>query len=524
MNIKASYENIPTGSMQNSTTSGSYAQSFVNWADFKTQRQVIKYATLEHNRWLLDGTFNNFPNNTNGIGYISTIMSDANGDFSNAITITRTYTNTYKAPGLMIEFDSNTDDYAVNLNVKWYLNNSVVSDEDFEVDSAIYFCENPVDAYNKVVITITNMNKPYRFLKIFNIADGMVRNFENDEIENLEIIEQIEPTNSSISINQTNLKILPLSQKGVFFQRTLPFKIYRDDALYGNFFISKSTSNTGKTFYSITADDYIGILDYQTHMGGMYSSVSVPSLIADIMGTVPYELDNSFNNITLSGYLPIQSRREALKMVAFSISAMIDTSRRDKVIIKPFPISASSTIGKDRIISIETTEENITTKYELNNQLYIPNDETSEIYKGTISGTSYITFSSPMHDLTITNGTLISSDVNYAVISGSGEVVLSGKGYDEVVETFSKSNPYTVTTDIEKKYIVESTMIGNTQSLLDSFNFVQYKIKAVFLMQSEKVGDIVNLNGQVCRIVSLEYDLTQKDIYATAELEAYFGE
>lgn len=52
--IVATYENIPTGSMQNSTTTGTYAknysQDFVNFNDFKTYRTVPKYATLEERK------------------------------------------------------------------------------------------------------------------------------------------------------------------------------------------------------------------------------------------------------------------------------------------------------------------------------------------------------------------------------------------------------------------------------------------------------------------------------------------
>lgn len=100
--IVATYENIPTGSMQNSVTTGNYAknysQNFVNFNDFKTYRTVPKYATLEQGRNKLDGTFINLPSNPQGYGYLSTLISDANGDFQDDIVITRTYTINYSAP------------------------------------------------------------------------------------------------------------------------------------------------------------------------------------------------------------------------------------------------------------------------------------------------------------------------------------------------------------------------------------------------------------------------------------------
>lgn len=96
--IKIEYTNVPTGAFENSTTEATYKKSFVNMDDFKTQRQVPKFATLEQGRNMVDGTFLNTPTTPTGYGYISSIMSGANLSFSNAITITRTYQYNYTAP------------------------------------------------------------------------------------------------------------------------------------------------------------------------------------------------------------------------------------------------------------------------------------------------------------------------------------------------------------------------------------------------------------------------------------------
>ena len=41
-------------------------------------------------------------------------------------------------------------------------------------------------------------------------------------------------------------------------------------------------------------------------------------------------------------------------------------------------------------------------------------------------------------------------------------------------------------------------------------------------MGTVKVGDLISLNGQTCRVMQLSYDLKQTNIYANAELEAYY--
>ena len=522
MDLKVVYENIAPGSMEGSTTEADYKQSFVNMNDFKTNRVVSKYATLENNFWILDGTFKNFPNNPQGLGYISTIISDENGNFIEPIVITRNYDANYTAPGLMIEFDSNTNTYAKNINVKWYRDDLILSSKDFVVDNSMYFCSNEVVAFNKVVITITTMNIPNSFLKIFNIIDGLIRTFYKDELENVDIIEEISIKNENLSINNMSITVINKNDIGVLFQRTLPFKIYRDDTLFGCFFIDNSSSNTKKTVYNISANDYIGLLEYQIHLGGMYSNITVSNLIAEILGNLPYELDPTIALKTVTGYLPIQTKREALRQIIFAVGGIIDTSRRDTIIIKPLSTEVTSTLGEDKILSIKTTELPITTLIELNTHKYKLNTETTELFNETLNGTRYLTFGSPIHNLTITGGIILDSGVNYATIEGNGTVVLTGQGYDDVVESISKTNSAVSTTDLEKIETHETTLNWNAPELLNSLSFTKSNMDVEFNMNSEQVGDLVNVNGIKCRIKTLSYDVNQKNIYAVSKMEVYY--
>ena len=521
--LKVVYENIPTGSKEESTTDSNYKQPFLDMNDFKTDRVVSKYATLENNFLDLNGSFLNFPDMPVGLGYMSSIISDSEGNFTNPIVITRTYNANYTAPGLMIEFDSNTNNYAKYMNVKWYRDDVLLSEKNYIVDSALYFCNNKVTAYNKIVITIVSTNNPYRYLKIFNITDGIIRNFYQDELENVDIIEETSTKNETLSINNTSISIINKNDIGILFQRTLPFKVYRDNTLYGCFFIDISSSNAKKTFYTISANDYIGLLEYQMHLGGMYSNIAVSNLIADILGDIPYELDSELGDKTLTGYLPIQTKREALRQVIFSVGGMIDTSRNESIIIKPLPTVISSELNKDKIIDIKTTELAITTSIELNTHKYKVNSEETELFNDSLNGTLYLTFGEPIHDLTITGGTILTSGTNYATIQGNGIVILTGKGYDDIVETISKSNPAVATTDLQKVETHETTLNCNSIELLNSLKFVKSNIDVTFNMTAEKVGDLVSVNGITCRIISLNYDAKQTNIYASSKMEVYDG-
>jgi len=413
------------------------------------------------------------------------------------------------------------------MNVKWYRGDTLISDQDFTVDSSNYFCDAQIQAYNKVVITIGNMTRPNRFLKIFNISDGLTRQFYNDELENVEIIEQITNNLQALNINESSLVVLPLSNAGVMFQRTLPFSIYRNNVLYGQFYIDTSTSNTRKTIYKLKVSDAIKTLESQAYMGGIYSDITMADLVAEIMGDIPYTLDPVAGAYTISGYLPILDKREALRQVAFCTNCYVNTSRSDRVEIKPLPTTVSRTILPSETLTIDTTQTNIVTKIELSTTTLVTKKrtETDDIFEGKIRNrTTTILFDTPMFGLTITGGTILESNCNYAIIRGdSTTTTLQGKEYQMAEMTESKLNEYAVSTDIEKIESYSTTLTCNEINIIDTLQFVEFQIKSKFKMSTTKVGDLVNLDGDICRVLTLDYDLRQTEIYADAELEAYYG-
>ena len=308
------------------------------------------------------------------------------------------------------------------------------------------------------------------------------------------------------------------------FQRTLPFTLYRNNELYGKFFINTSKSNTDKTLYDLRISDYIQILEKQTFLGGLYTNKTVSSLVAEILGDIPYTLDSTLGAYTLTGYLPILSKRDALQEIAFATNGYVDTSRSDQIVINPLPEATARTVTPSEIVFIETTQQNIVTRIELETEKLTQKQATAdEIFTGTISGLQTIIFDTPKYNLTITGGTIVSSNINYAIINGSGAVTLSGKDYEITNELRVKENPFVVSTDLENIDKYTATLTCNNIDILDKLNFVEFTIRSVFKMENTKIGDLISLNGEVARVMQLSYDLKQTNIYAEAELEKYYA-
>ena len=235
--------------------------------------------------------------------------------------------------GISLTFDTNTGDYPTEISISWYRDDELITSADYYPNDIKYFCQQDIIAYNKIIITFKKMNAPYRYLRIFDIEDGITREFYNDEIKNLKILEEISTTTENLSINTLDMQLKTKNDVGVLFQKTLPLKLYRDDNLIGAFFIEQSEKGNGNS-YKISAIDYIGLLDNGNFLGGMYTNETVGNIIANILEDIPYAIDTELASRTLSGYIEISSKREALQKVVFSAGGIIDCSRAECIEIK----------------------------------------------------------------------------------------------------------------------------------------------------------------------------------------------
>ena len=152
------------------------------------------------------------------------------------------------------------------------------------------------------------------------------------------------------------------------------------------------------------------------------------------------------------------------------------------------------------------------------------NVSTDDLFEGKINGqTTMVIFENPVFNLAITGGTIVESNCNYAIITGTASTTtLTGKEYQQAEFTQTKTNSFVVSTDIPKEEIFETTLTCTDIDIMNLLNFVEYTITSVFKMGTTKVGDLVTLNGQKARVVTLSYDLAQTEIYAKGELQAYY--
>lgn len=148
-----------------------------------------KYATLEDNLWVLDGTYQYASSYDSNIynGYIGDTLSDSICNFNGnvpTVTISFSKVHTETIPGITITWGSAYEgEYAERYNVKWYNGNTLVesytiSDNKELVSVFPYDIKN----YDKIVIEILKWSKPYHRARISHIMIGVERTYTKNDI------------------------------------------------------------------------------------------------------------------------------------------------------------------------------------------------------------------------------------------------------------------------------------------------------------------------------------------------------
>lgn len=294
----------------------------------------------------------------------------------------------------------------------------------------------------------------------------------------------------------------------------------------GTFYLDK-WENVEKKTMKIVAIDLIGVIDKTDFIGNIYFNVLFEDIVKEIMtsaGVEPedYTIQDNLKGIVMSGHIPVCSHRQALQQVLFAVGACADCSRSDKIKIFAPNQELVSMIQNTNIFQKTTKikQNDLVTSVEVLSHNYTQGTEVEEIYKGDLDpGQSKILFSEPVFGLTITGGTIIESNCNYAIVNctTASSIVISGKKYldntilynaNVVLDAQQKEMKLT----IDNAYFVNKSVA--TQVAERILNYYQKTYTAAFdyLIQNEKVGDYSQIDTEyeqklVGNITHLDIDL-----------------
>ncbi len=484
---------------------------------------------------LLNGEYINLPDKPQELGYISDAWSNENGRFSyvysyeglmpksglypkiflfpekslrmdmNAPVLTITFNQKFSSVGILLTFNMLSNDYATDLDIKWYEDGRLISEKNFQPDSDRFFCSNYVQKYNMITITFKKTSKPFRPVFLTRIDYGIYRDFRSDEISVIDCIQEINAISENISINTLSFTVRTRSNVPFDLQKKQKLSVYFDESLIGNFYLKNGARKNVFDYY-LDAHDAIGILDGNEFAGGIYNGETVADVIHQIFEgeDFTYRVDETLASEKLYGYIPYTTKRNALVQIAFAIGAIIDTSNYDGVVIYPQQTDISGRFLENETFEGVTLEHaDIVTGVRLTVHTYQPGEEIEELYNGVLDGTVEIVLSDPHHSFSIEGGKIQKSGPNNVVVTGTGKtVIITGKTYVHSTTQMLKENP-DITYNKNVKEVTDATLIhsGNAEQALERIYHYYQRAESV-------VGDVILGNRVIGQQVSIntEYD------------------
>lgn len=411
-----------------------------------------KIATLEEGQWALTGDYKFLDGKK--VAFWSEALSDETRCFAEPPTIEVSFGQQHTCPGITIEFDPDGGNFISRLNIKWYRAAELLADIDFSPDSTEHFCQQTVEAFDKLVIALYESNLPYRRAKINRITFGRNRRFGMEALRSASVIRQSDLLSAEIPVSTLDVGIDDHSDLGFMFQRKQPVEAWNGSTRLGVFYITEHT-RTAASIYTLNCHDAWGVLDEAPFAGGAYNAVSAAEILRSIIEP-DFELDVSgVVDTPLTGIIVPCTRREAAQQVLFAAGW----------------VSATDSGNGIRVFALDTVLKVI---------------GKNRVYSGASSSVSALTTEVQVVAHTYTE-------------SSQGTVEINGVKYNDTTTLFKVTNP-TVTAN-DKASIVEVTDatlvspdIGQavTQRVYDYY-LLRQRDTAKIVWDGERVGDYVQI-------------------------------
>lgn len=195
----------------------------------KVMDNPARYATLEKNRWLLDGSFNIFPDDYQvheSMGYTMDVLSGDDGSFTEPQEITQPLENTSILQAFSVYFSGDiSDGIATDFTVEIvqgetaYFTKSITGNTNTKIDFDGFTVYNP----DKIVVTITKWSLPGRRVRMVEIIPGIYEEWTGDQISEFDIEQNGDfscltlPYGScDISLDNLDRRFEPRNKNGVF--------------------------------------------------------------------------------------------------------------------------------------------------------------------------------------------------------------------------------------------------------------------------------------------------------------------
>lgn len=343
------------------TAKGETVPNFSTQAVFSKGSQIlddntkksIKIATLEKGFWKLDGTYMNLGYkdiSNEEIGFVSDVISNDNGVFETPPIIAFNFTTTHSSIGLTLFFDDLTNNYAKKMRIKFYNNNTLLSDEIMQNNKVRCIYANRVENYNKIEIEFLESSLPHRRIRFLDIIFGIIQVYEDEQIVNCNLTREFNPFNENIPSHELSFEIDNLSKE---FNLINPSGVYAylqkrqlvtvrmgvvlenkttEFVEMGKYYLNEW--ETKNLIVTLKAKDSLSFLEEVIYSNPTTQSKTLKDFAIEILTNAninEYVLDDSLSNITAKTSILETSTKELLKQIAIAGNCVIFVDKSNRI-------------------------------------------------------------------------------------------------------------------------------------------------------------------------------------------------
>lgn len=494
MSLSVKYIDVPIGAQEEASAAFTTSQPFSNAAQLTAGSADTPFATLEPSSWSLDGSRVLFDEAPENVGWWSKERTDDNGRFVEPPVITISFPQPYTSTGLTFIFWPSMGQWCNEVEVSWYNGQELLAQIVANPDTAKWVLTQAVEGFDKIQISLLGTNIPGQFAKIQQIQIGHVVVFLQDELVRVSLLNEIDPSLCELSIDTMKVEILEKKDRFLIPQKNQSMYLYRDDEQIASQYITDS-SRENQRFYTFSCQSAVGRLE-DDFLGGIYNGYPVDNLLSTVLEGFNADW-TSFSGKTVTGHLPVCTRREALQQIAFAIGAVVTTQGDGMIRLSPLKDSVDAEFtGKDIFSGAKVVREAQTAAVQIIAHSYAEStEEETLINNEKITGENVLyIFSAPHYGYSIVGGDLVDSGENWVRITATGPVTLTGKKYIHSTAVHKKENPYATATEKGNIVSVENATLihaGNVEEAINrlfEYNTLKNVLTQEVVVTDQKAG------------------------------------
>lgn len=284
------------------------------------------------------------------------------------------------------------------------------------------------------------------------------------------------------------------------FGDPLNYYINNGATLMGRWYV-RTVRRVEKKIYRFECTSAIGLTAYYGHNGGIYNRASVADVIASIMGSLPYTIQEDLANVTVTGWLPkVRAAKDNLKAVLFMTGGCVKKAANGNIYFG-YPDTSTTKTVQDTSVGVggDIAQLEPATRVEVTAHEYtmVSTTESKTLFDNSASQLAVtnqtVVFDGPYHTLDGGGLTIVESGDNYAVVTGIG--TLTGKPYLHTtsvygVNTGVAGQPNVI--PIDDNYLINSGNVMNVAQRVAAYYGIAKEVSYTMRLNGELPGDKIS--------------------------------